>query len=139
MFNQNVKIMMDYIELSSIPVKEDGTDANEENACLLMSIEALTYIDQLIRVHGLNPDETEFRIHETAHEFGVYIDVRFYFDGDNLLHNEYAINLEKGSDYWDKAAITELRADDRQWAEEGAWDTDKAGTDHDDVCSDLGL
>gem|GEM_PF-1429163 len=125
---------MDYIELSSTPNNEDCIGVNENNALTLMRIEARTYIKQLKRVYGINPEGTTFIIHRNEHDFGPYLDIRFYFNDDNLKHTEYAIRLDDGCDYWDDEAITELRASNYCLSEGDATETDNGPTGHGDIC-----
>jgi hypothetical protein len=126
--------MIDYIELPSTPACEKCIGVNEENALALARIEARTYISQLKRAYGMNPEGTTFKIHRSRHDFGDYLDIRFFFDCDNLKHDEYAMIVEDGCDYWDHEAIKELRALGYKLPEDDIMESDNGPTGHGDIC-----
>ncbi len=101
--------MRDYIELcTTTPFDEKCAQLGEDNYMQNARIEAHAYINQLIRVHGENPEGTNFRITQNPHDFGMYLDIRFDFDEEIEMHLYYMHNIESGLPLWDMKAKLEL-------------------------------
>ena|SRR5690606_24506419 len=101
--------MLDYIHLSQTtpcdePCAQVGTDDYMHNA----RIEVRVYIDQLKRAFGNNPEGSFFKIAHCPHDFGTYLDIRFYYDDEDQAHVKYMMMIESGCDKWDDQARREL-------------------------------
>lgn len=102
--------MKDYIHLSqTTPWGEACAQVGSENYMAQARMEACVYIDQLKRAFGENPPGTFFRIVRCPHDFGTYLDVRFYYDDEDQRHVRYMSDVETGCEKWDQEALTDLR------------------------------
>lgn len=101
--------MRNYIELCrTTPSEEKCAQVGDLNYMINARIEANTYIEQLTRTFGQNPEGTYFRVTDNPHDFGVYLDIRFTFDDDNEQHLEYMQEIETGDEKWDNESIKQL-------------------------------
>lgn len=143
-------VMIDYIFLgTTVPVGERCAQLNHTNNFLAMAkMEARTYIKQLKRVYGENPEGTNFAIATCPHDFGDYIDIKFFFDDDDLKHVEYMNSIEEGCEEWDCESNVELKRlgyaldDEEEESLEESFTTDNGPTGHGDICmsdADSGL
>ncbi len=115
MFNQNRNVMIDYIELSqTTPGDEPCAQVGSENYLVNSKIEALAYVEQLHRMLGKNPPGSFFKIVKCPHDFGTYLDIRFYYDDEDQHHIRYMIDVENGCEKWDDQARRELSANGYQ-------------------------
>jgi hypothetical protein len=110
MFNQNVKRMLDYIHLSqTTPCNEPCAQVGEENYMTNARIEAHVYLDQLRRTFGENPQGSFFKVVRCPHDFGTYLDIRFYYDDEDQQHVRYMSDVESGCETWDAHALQQLQ------------------------------
>lgn len=101
--------MIDYIELvTTTPVDEPCAQVGMEDYINQARLEARTYIAQLQRVYGAPPVGSHFKIIRCPHDFGTYLDIRFYYDDEDQRHVAYMDNIEQGCERWDEVAIAEL-------------------------------
>lgn len=101
--------MTDYIELvTTTPVDEPCAQVGMEDYINQARLEARTYISQLQRVYGAPPAGSHFKIIRCPHDFGIYLDIRFYYDNEDQRHVAYMDNIEQGCERWDTDAIREL-------------------------------
>jgi hypothetical protein len=101
--------MTDYIHLSATspwgePCAQLGTEDYQKDS----RIEARTYIRQLQRVFGGNPDGTRFVLVKCPHDFGSYLDIKFFYDDEDQRHVLYMIDIETGCEKWDEESRKEL-------------------------------
>ena len=101
--------MLDYIYLSQTtpcdePCAQVGTNDYLHNA----RIEIRVYIDQLKRAFGNNPEGSFFKVVRCPHDFGTYLDIRFYYDDEDQLHIKYMMAIESGCHKWDDYSKKEL-------------------------------
>jgi hypothetical protein len=102
-------IMTDYIHLpGTTPNAEPCAQVGDLDYMRKARIEAHVYINQLRRVYGGNPIGTRFSVRQCAHDFGIYLDIRFYFDEEDQRHVDYMDRVESGCDHWDEMARIEL-------------------------------
>jgi hypothetical protein len=73
-------------------------------------IEARVYMDQLTRTFGQNPKGSFFKIVRCPHDFGTYLDIRFYYDDEDQLHVSYMSDVETGCASWDIKALELLQS-----------------------------
>jgi len=57
-------------------------------------LEAHAYIRQITRVLGTNPEGTTFLLANCPHDFGTYIDIKFFYDDENEKHVDYMNSVE---------------------------------------------
>lgn len=101
--------MTDYIELvTTTPVDEPCAQVGMEDYINQARLEARTYIAQLQRVYGAAPVGSHFKIIRCPHDFGTYLDIRFFYDDEDQRHVAYMDNIEQGCERWDTDAIREL-------------------------------
>ncbi|HCR54520.1 MAG TPA: hypothetical protein DIW27_08900 [Cytophagales bacterium] len=74
--------------------------------------EARAYINQLLRVYGANPPGTRFACVRCPHDFGTYLDIRFYYDDEDQCHLKYMMDMETGCEKWDEVALEEVEEKD---------------------------
>jgi hypothetical protein len=111
--------MMDYIHLSATtPHGEScaqvGTNGYMRNA----KMEARTYIEQLVRTFGQNPEGSYFSIVYCPHDFGTYLDIEFFFDDENQRQVIYMSDVESGCEKWDRISIAMLTKGEYNFANE---------------------
>lgn len=105
--------MLDYIELSqTTPNDEKCAQVGSDDYMRRSRIEARVYIDQLQRRFGRSPDGSFFKIVRCPHDFGTYLDIRFYYDDEDQTHVKYMIDIEAGCDKWDEEARRKLVEND---------------------------
>ncbi|MBX2968319.1 MAG: hypothetical protein KF803_03025 [Cyclobacteriaceae bacterium] len=103
--------MLDYIYLSqTTPHDESCAQVGSEDYMQRSRIEARVYMDQLKRTFGMNPHGSFFKIVRCPHDFGTYLDIRFYYDDEDQTHVTYMMNIETGCDKWDDQARDELKS-----------------------------
>jgi hypothetical protein len=101
--------MTDYIELvTTTPVDEPCAKVGMEDYMNRARMEARTYINQLQRVYGAPPSGSHFKIIRCPHDFGTYLDIRFYYDDEDQRHVVYMDNIEQGCERWDATSIANL-------------------------------
>lgn len=101
--------MIDYIELvTTTPVSEPCAQVGMEDYLNRARLEARTYINQLQRVYGAPPTGSHFKIIRCPHDFGTYLDIRFYYDDEDQRHVAYMDTIEQGCERWDAIAIANL-------------------------------
>ncbi len=110
--------MMDYIHLSattpwSEPCAQVGSNHYMRNA----RMEARTYINQLIRTLGGNPIGSNFSMVHCPHDFGTYLDIKFFYDDEDQKHVIYMSQVESGCEKWDDISLALL--------EEGGYELEK--------------
>lgn len=66
-------------------------------------------MNQLLRIYGMNPSGTRFAFVHCPHDFGTYLDIRFYYNDEDQIHVKYMMDIETGCGKWDEAARKELR------------------------------
>lgn len=97
--------MTDYIELvTTTPVDEPCAQVGMEDYMNQARLEARTYIAQLQRVYGAPPVGAHFKIIRCPHDFGTYLDIRFYYDDEDQRHVAYMDHIEQGCERWDEKA-----------------------------------
>lgn len=102
--------MLDYIHLSqTTPCNEPCAQVGEENYMTNARIEAHVYLDQLRRTFGENPHGSFFKMVRCPHDFGTYLDIRFYYDDEDQRHVRYMSNVESGCETWDPEALLKLQ------------------------------
>lgn len=101
--------MIDYIELvTTTPLSELCAQVGEEGYLIRARLEARTYMEQLQRVYGTPPEGAHFKIIRCPHDFGIYLDIRFYYDDEDQRHVVYMDKLEQGCERWDAMALAAL-------------------------------
>mgnify|MGYP001064570760 CR=1 FL=1 len=101
--------MLDYIYLSqTTPCDEPCAQVGSEDYMQRARIEARVYMDQLKRTFGNNPKGSFFRVVRCPHDFGTYLDIRFYYDDEDQSHVKYMMDVETGCNKWDEPAQKEL-------------------------------
>lgn len=101
--------MLDYIELSqTTPCDEPCAQVGSENYLKNARIEAWAYVNQLTRTLGMQPHGSFFKIVRCPHDFGTYLDIRFYYDNEDQRQVMYMMNVEAGCEKWDEATLNEL-------------------------------
>lgn len=101
--------MIDYIELvTTTPVNEPCAQVGMDGYMNRARLEVRSYINQLQRVYGAPPVGSHFKIIRCPHDFGTYLDIRFYYDDEDQRHVTYMDNIEMGCLHWDDAALLEL-------------------------------
>jgi len=139
--------MTDYIHLSgTTPYDESCAQVGSEDYMKNARMEARAYIRQLTRTFGVNPEGTRFALAHNPHDFGTYIDIRFFYDDEDQIHVSYMVLVESGCAEWDAAALIELGANGYHLEDEDAkeeesgeqWEEcytyDNGPTGHGDVC-----
>ena len=102
--------MRDYIYIGSTPADEPCEQAGGNEG--KMRLECQTYMEQLRRLHGAEPQGAQLRIKWENHDFGRYAEVVCYFDGALPETVSYAFGMEeKSSQLWDAEALEALRGD----------------------------
>lgn len=102
--------MTDYIHLpGTTPNAEACAQVGDADYLRNARIEAHVYIKQLRRVYGGNPIGTRFAVTRCPHDFGTYVDIRFYFDDEDQRHVAYMDRVDNGCDQWDEMARIELQ------------------------------
>lgn len=101
--------MVDYIHLlQTTPSDEPCAQVGSEDYMTNARLEARVYVDQLIRTFGTNPAGTFFKMVRCPHDFGTYLDIRFYCDDEDQSHIKYMVDIETGCRKWDEQALKEL-------------------------------
>jgi len=141
--------MTDYIYLSgTTPYDESCAQVESNDYMKNARKEAHAYIRQLTRTFGVNPEGTRFALAHNPHDFGTYIDIRFFYDDEDQIHLTYMALVESECAQWDAAALNELEANgyhlEREEEETGKkesgepWEEshtyDNGPTGHGDVC-----
>ena len=94
--------MRDYITIGSTPLEEDCAQVGSDNYMSRARRECSVFADQLRRAFGCEPDGAEIRVKSFPHDFGTYLEVVCYYDGENKAAVEYAYRLESETpDVWD--------------------------------------
>ncbi|MDZ7646003.1 MAG: hypothetical protein U5K54_01835 [Cytophagales bacterium] len=102
--------MLDYIYLSqTTPWGEPCAQVGADDYLKNLRIEVRTYIKQLKRTLGTNPEGSFFKVIRCPHDFGTYLDIRFYYDDEDQSHVTYMMDVETGCDKWDDEARKDLR------------------------------
>jgi hypothetical protein len=105
----NSTAMLNYIYLSqTTPSDESCAQVGYDDYMRNARIEASVYRDQLKRTFGINPGGSFFRIVRCPHDFGTYLDLRFYYDDEDQVHVKYMMTVESGCEEWDDHARKEL-------------------------------
>lgn len=103
--------MTDYIHLSgTTPYDERCAQVGSDNYMKLARMEAHAYIRQLTRSFGANPAGTKLLLAHNPHDFGTYIDIRFFYDDEDESHLAYMALVERGCAEWDTTGLAELNA-----------------------------
>lgn len=111
--------MLDYIELSqTTPSDEPCAQVGSENYLKRSRIEACAYVNQLTRILGMQPSGSFFKIVRCPHDFGTYLDVRFYYDDEDQRQVQYMMDVETGCEKWDDAALKELEEKGYEFSKE---------------------
>ena len=142
--------MTDYIHLSgTTPYNESCAQVGSDDYTKNARMEAHAYISQLTRTFGVNPEGTRFALAHNPHDFGMYIDIRFFYDDEDASHLAYMALVESRCANWDDTALGGLKAngyhlesEDEETDEEETsgelWEesytNDNGPTGHGDVC-----
>lgn len=101
--------MLDYVELCrTTPCDENCAQVGSKDYLKRAKTEAKAYVNQLKRMLGPNPPGSFFQFVKCPHEFGTYLDLRFYFDDEDQLQVKYLMGVMSGFNKWDKEARKEL-------------------------------
>ncbi len=101
--------MEDYIYLmATTPGDEPCAQTGDADYLKRARVEARAYVNQLLRIYGTNPSGTHFEIIRCPHDFGTYLDIRFYYDDEDQGHMKYVVDIENGSRNWDSQSRKEL-------------------------------
>src|SRR5690606_15922874 len=101
--------MLDYMELSqTTPCDERCAQIGSENYMKRSRVEAKAYIDQLQRKFGAAPVGSFFKLVHCRHDFGTYLDIRYYYDDEDQRHVAYMCEIDRGCDKWDDIALKQL-------------------------------
>jgi hypothetical protein len=104
--------MMDYIHLSATtPHGESCAQVGNDHYMQNAKLEAHAYINQLRRTLGENPVGSRFAITKCPHDFGTYLDIKFFYDDEDQRHVIYMSQVEMGCEKWDEIASSELSKD----------------------------
>lgn len=106
----------DYFTIACTPNDETCTPAGGKYDHMVMECTALR--DQMIRMHGIPPEDAEFFILRNEHDFGTYLELCVSYkemDGEEIGEDcgsfGYALKCEGGiPDNWDQQAIGQLAA-----------------------------
>lgn len=109
----------DFVSLACTPNDEPCTPAGADLE--QMELECIALKGQMIRMHGIPPEDSEFFILHNYHDFGQYYELAIaYQDADQGNEDEgyegtesffYAMKCEGGiPDNWDQLAAAELAA-----------------------------
>ena len=140
--------MTDYIHLSATtPYDEPCAQVGNDDYMKNSKMEAHAYIRQLTRTFGVNPEGTRFVLAYCPHDFGTYIDIKFFYDDEDQIHLDYMRLVESGCGNWDDIALSELKANgyklekeetDEEESSGEPWEEsytyDNGPTGHGDVC-----
>lgn len=103
--------MTDYIHLSgTTPYDERCAQVGSNDYMKNARMEAHAYIRQLTRTFGANPEGTKFILANNPHDFGTYIDIRFFYDDENEAHLNFMKLIDEGCAEWDASALDELKS-----------------------------
>lgn len=94
--------------MCTAPFEERCAQLNDEHYRSNAKIESRVYIAQLLRAHGDNPVGTFFQNTWCDHDFGQYLDIRFYYDDEVEQHIFYMNQVESGVEKWDDIAVKQL-------------------------------
>jgi hypothetical protein len=76
--------MLNYIFLSqTTPCDEPCAQVGSDDYMQRARMEARVYMDQLKRTFGNNPEGSFFKVVRCLHDFGTYLDIRFYYDDED--------------------------------------------------------
>ena len=102
--------MQDCLDLGSSPSHEDCAQVGRDDYYELARRECRAYIGQLRRLLGDEPEGARLSVKSNPHDFGTYLSVVVFFDGDNPAALDYAYRCETGAESWDEQARLELNA-----------------------------
>jgi hypothetical protein len=101
--------MKDELDVGCSPSSEDCAQVGRDDYHHRAKVECRTYINQLRRMFGSEPEGASLHIKANPHDFGTYQSVVCRFDSNNKTAAEYAFRLEsKGPEHWDDQAWQEL-------------------------------
>lgn len=101
--------MQDCLDVGSAPSHEDCAQVGRDDYPECARRECRAYVNQLRRMFGEEPDGARLSIKSNPHDFGSYLSVVCYFDGDNKTAADYAYLCEaQGPQEWDEDARREL-------------------------------
>jgi hypothetical protein len=102
--------MQDCLDLGSAPSHEDCAQVGRDDYAERARCECRVYANQLRRMFGEEPDGARLSVKSSPHDFGSYLSVVCYFDGDNKAAIDYAYRCEaQGPREWDEEARQELQ------------------------------
>lgn len=94
--------------MATTPSDEPCAQIGDADYLKRARVEARAYVNQLLRIYGTNPSGTHFAFVRCPHDFGTYLDIRFYYDDEDQCHVKYMMDIETGCGKWDEVAIEEL-------------------------------
>jgi hypothetical protein len=102
----------DYIDIGPSPAEETCQQIGAKDYdSRLARLECTTFIDQIRRTNGAEPNGARLIVKTNAHDFGSYLEVICKFDDDNETAMRYAYALESDSPAtWDDTARAILAA-----------------------------
>ena len=104
--------MRDRIELATtVPTDEDCAQVGSDNYSKMSRLEAQAFRDQIYRVFGEPPANTDIRIKSCPHDFGSYLDLEIVYDDDEDDSCDWTFKVEGNlPDKWDLEALEQLRS-----------------------------
>ncbi len=99
----------DYVDIGSVPAAEDCEVQGPNYDVRKAKFECNTFIHQLRRMFGDEPEGARLKIKGNPHDFGTYYEVVCYYDDENEVAADYAFQCENEMpEHWDDKAQIEL-------------------------------
>jgi len=106
--------MNDFIDVGSSPTHEDCAQVGTDDYHHRARRECRTYIGELRRIFGEEPEGARLSVRSNPHDFGAYLSVVCHYDPNIQGAIEYAFRCEsEGPDEWDDEARRELAGEER--------------------------
>lgn len=94
--------MRDYITLGTAPVGEESAQLGDPDYRHKVRDEAERYTTLLRKMFGEEPEGAKLALKGFSHDFGTYHEVVCYYDDENEVAEEYALNIECNlPEYWE--------------------------------------
>lgn len=102
--------MKDHIDIGSSPSEEDCAQVGQKDYADQARLECHTFIEQLRRMFGKEPEGANLAIKSNPHDFGTYLSVVCYFDDASEEATKYAFKLESETPAeWDERSKKYLK------------------------------
>jgi hypothetical protein len=94
--------------IGSAPYEEDCAQTTDSGFAQQNLKECRVYMEQLLRVFGVQPSRAFLAIKAQEHDFGTYREVVVNFDPEDPEAEKYAMEVEGGVPKWDETALEQL-------------------------------